>query len=193
MMLLLLDNYDSFTYNVYQVLAELGAEIEVIRNDQITPKEVAERHYEAIVISPGPGLPKDAGITEDLIRYMQGKLPILGICLGHQAIGEAFGGKIVRAGEIIHGKISKLHHNGQGIYAGVLQGIEVGRYHSLIIERKSLPDCLEITAELADGTIMGIRHKKYDIQGMQFHPESILTPVGRDLMKNFLADIPSKA
>ena len=185
-MLLLLDNYDSFTYNVYQVLAELGAEVEVIRNDQITPEEVEQRNYEAIVLSPGPGVPKDAGITEELIQRMKGKLPILGICLGHQAIGEVFGAKIVRAGEIIHGKVSKLRHMGKGLYAGLPQGVEVGRYHSLIIERESLPDCLEITAELSDGTIMGIRHKEYDIQGMQFHPESILTPDGKSLMKNFL-------
>ena len=184
-MLLLLDNYDSFTYNVYQVLAELGAGVEVIRNDQITPEEVEKRGYEAIVISPGPGVPKDAGITEELIRYMKGKVPMLGICLGHQAIGEVFGAKIVRAREIIHGKVSGLCHNDQGIYEGLPQGMKVGRYHSLIIERESLPDCLEITAELEDGTIMGIRHKEYEIQGMQFHPESILTPDGKYLMKNF--------
>ncbi len=188
-MLLLLDNYDSFTYNVYQVLAELGAEVEVIRNDQITPAEVAERNYEAVVLSPGPGVPRDAGITEALVQKMKGKLPILGICLGHQAIGEVFGAKVVRAGEIIHGKVSKLKHNGQGIYQDVPQGIEVGRYHSLIIERDTLPDSLEVTAELSDGTIMGIRHKEYAIQGMQFHPESILTPEGKLLMKNFLAGI----
>ena len=188
-MLLLLDNYDSFTYNVYQLLSELGAEVEVIRNDQITPEEVLSRGYEAIVLSPGPGVPKDAGITEDLIRTVQGKVPVLGICLGHQAIGEVFGAKIVRAGEIIHGKVSKLQHDGQGVYQGLPQELPVGRYHSLIIERESLPDCLEVTAELADGTIMGIRHKEYAIQGMQFHPESILTPDGRQLMQNFLNSI----
>lgn len=185
-MLLLLDNYDSFTYNVYQQLSELGAGVEVIRNDQITPEEVLQRGYEAIVLSPGPGVPKDAGITEDLIRMVQGKVPVLGICLGHQAIGEVFGAKIVRAGEIIHGKVSKLRHDEQGVYQGLPQELPVGRYHSLIIERESLPDCLEVTAELADGTIMGIRHKEYAIQGMQFHPESILTPDGRQLMQNFL-------
>lgn len=188
-MLLLLDNYDSFTYNVYQLLSELGAEVEVIRNDQITSEEVLSRGYEAIVLSPGPGVPKDAGITEDLIRTVQGKVPVLGICLGHQAIGEVFGAKIVRAGEIIHGKVSKLQHDGQGVYQGLPQELPVGRYHSLIIERESLPDCLEVTAELADGTIMGIRHKEYAIQGMQFHPESILTPDGRQLMQNFLNSI----
>ena len=188
-MVLLLENYDSFTYNVYQLLSELGAEVEVIRNDQITSEEVLRRGYEAIVLSPGPGVPKDAGITEDLIRTVQGKVPVLGICLGHQAIGEVFGAKIVRAGEIIHGKVSKLQHDGQGVYQGLPQELPVGRYHSLIIERESLPDCLEVTAELADGTIMGIRHKEYAIQGMQFHPESILTPGGRQLMQNFLNSI----
>ena len=188
-MLLLLDNYDSFTYNVYQLLAELGAEVEVIRNDQITPDEVEQRHYEAIVLSPGPGVPRDAGITEDLIQQMKGKLPILGICLGHQAIGEVFGAQIVRAGEIIHGKVSKLQHTGKGLYADIPQDIEVGRYHSLIIARESLPDCLEVTAALSDGTIMGIRHKAYDIQGMQFHPESILTPAGKSMMQNFLRSL----
>ena len=188
-MLLLLDNYDSFTYNIYQVLAELGAAVEVIRNDQITPAMAAKRDYEAIVLSPGPGIPKDAGITEELVQCMKGRVPILGICLGHQAIGEVFGARIVRAGAILHGKVSKLRHNGQGVYAGLPQGIQVGRYHSLILERASLPDCLEVTAELADGTIMGIRHREYDIQGMQFHPESILTPEGKQLMKNFLTGI----
>jgi len=185
-MLLLLDNYDSFTYNVYQLLSELGAEVEVIRHDMISVEEVAKRNYQAIVISPGPGVPKDAGITEDLIDKLKGKVPILGICLGHQAIGEVFGGKVISAGEIIHGKVSLIRHNGKGLYAGVPQNLEVGRYHSLIVERKSLPDCLEITSELESGMIMGLRHKEYDIEGMQFHPESILTPLGKQLMQNFL-------
>ncbi len=185
-MMLLLDNYDSFTYNVYQLLTELGADVEVIRHDQITVDAVMNRGYEAIVISPGPGVPKDAGITEALIDQVQGKVPILGICLGHQAIGEVFGAKIVRAGEIIHGKVSELKHNETALYEGISQDTEVGRYHSLIIERRSLPDCLEITSELEDGTIMGIRHKTYAIDGMQFHPESILTPDGRRMMQNFL-------
>lgn len=186
MSLLLLDNYDSFTYNVYQLLSELGAEVEVIRNDQTTVPEVEAKHYEGIVISPGPGVPKDAGISEDLIRTLGGKVPILGICLGHQAIGEVFGGKIVRAAEIIHGKVSPIRHNGRGLYAGLPQDVEVGRYHSLIIDRATLPDCLEVTSELADGTIMGVRHKEMDIEGIQFHPESILTPAGRTMMQNFL-------
>ena len=166
-MILLLDNYDSFTYNVYQQLSELGAQVEVVRNDKITPDEIRNRNYDAIVISPGPGVPKDAGITEQLI-------------------GEVFGGKVVRNKEIVHGKTSPLHHNGKGIYQGLPQNVEIGRYHSLIIERESLPNCLEITSELEDGTIMGVRHKEYDIEGIQFHPESILTAEGHKMMRNFV-------
>ncbi len=185
-MLLLLDNYDSFTYNVYQLLSELGADVEVIRNDQTTVATIRAMHYDGIVISPGPGVPRDAGITEDVIRELGGEVPILGICLGHQSIGEVYGGRVVRAGEIVHGKTSPLRHNGQGLYAGITQDTPVGRYHSLIIERASLPDCLEVTSELADGTIMGVRHKEYDVEGIQFHPESILTPEGPQMMANFL-------
>ena len=189
-MILLLDNYDSFTYNVYQQLSALGAEVEVIRNDKITVAEIAQNHrYNAIVISPGPGVPKDAGITEDLIDKLKGIIPILGICLGHQAIGEVFGGKVVRNKEIVHGKTSPLRHNGKGLYQGLPQNVEIGRYHSLIIERESLPDCLEITGELEDGTIMGVHHKDYDVEGIQFHPESILTAEGNTMMKNFLSQI----
>ncbi|MCR5833634.1 MAG: aminodeoxychorismate/anthranilate synthase component II [Selenomonadaceae bacterium] len=183
--ILLLDNYDSFTYNVYQLLSELGATVEVIRNDKISVDEVREK-FSAVIISPGPGVPSDAGISEILIDKLKGEMPILGICLGHQAIGEVFGGKIIRAREIVHGKTSKIKHNGIGLYEGLEQGVEVGRYHSLIIERESLPDCLEITSELDDGTIMGVRHKTFDVEGIQFHPESILTPSGRLMMKNFL-------
>ena len=188
-MLLILDNYDSFTYNVYQLICDLGKEVEVIRNDQITPEEVEKRNYEAIIISPGPGVPSESGITDALINYMKGKVPILGICLGHQAIGEVFGGKVVRAGEIVHGKTSPIKHCGNGIYEGIPQGVEIGRYHSLIVERESLPDCLEITSELENGMIMGIRHKEYDINGMQFHPESILTPMGREMVNNWIKSI----
>lgn len=188
-MILLLDNYDSFTYNVYQQLSELGAQVEVVRNDKMSPDEIKHCNYDAIVISPGPGVPKDAGITEQLICECKGVLPILGICLGHQAIGEVFGGKIVRNKEIVHGKTSPLHHNSKGIYQGLPQNVEIGRYHSLIIERESLPSCLEITSELEDGTIMGVRHKDYDIEGIQFHPESILTAEGHKMMKNFLNHI----
>lgn len=182
--ILLLDNYDSFTYNVYQLLSELGATVEVVRNDKISVDNV--KNFSAVIISPGPGVPSDAGISEEIISELSGKLPIFGICLGHQAIGEVFGGKIVRAKEIVHGKTSKLIHNGKGLYKNLEQGIEVGRYHSLIIERETLPDCLEITSELADGTIMGVRHKVFDVEGIQFHPESILTPSGRIIMTNFL-------
>lgn len=185
-MLLLLDNYDSFTYNVYQLICDLGKEVEVIRNDQITVEEVEKRNYEAIIISPGPGVPSESGITDELIDYMKGKVPILGICLGHQAIGEVFGGKVVRAGEIVHGKTSPITHTGEGIYEGIPQGAEIGRYHSLIVERDTLPDCLEVTSQLENGMIMGLKHKEYDIEGMQFHPESILTPLGRQMVGNWL-------
>ena len=185
--ILLLDNYDSFTYNVYQLISELGAAVEVVRNDKISVEEIRAKNYSAVIISPGPGEPKDAGISEQIISELKGELPILGICLGHQAIGEVFGGRIIRAKEVVHGKTSKLIHNGKGIYKNLNQGVEVGRYHSLIIERETLPDCLEITSELADGTIMGVRHKTFDVEGIQFHPESILTPCGRIMMKNFLS------
>ena len=185
-MILLLDNYDSFTYNIYQLLAELGASVEVIRNDKISVQDIQSRNYQAVVISPGPGVPKDAGITENLILELKGELPILGVCLGHQAIGEVFGGRVIRAGQIVHGKTSKLIHCGKGIYTNLPQNVEVGRYHSLIVERETLPDCLEITSELADGTIMGIHHKNFDIEGIQFHPESILTPTGKIMLNNFL-------
>ena len=185
-MLLILDNYDSFTYNVFQLLSELGAEVEVIRNDQTTVEDIRAKKYDAIVLSPGPGIPSDAGITEQVIRERGGEVPILGICLGHQAIGEVFGGKVVRAGEIVHGKTSPLRHNGKGLYEGIPQNVPIGRYHSLIIDRATLPDCLEVTSDLADGTIMGVRHKAKNIEGIQFHPESILTPDGKKMMENFL-------
>lgn len=188
-MLLLLDNYDSFTYNVYQLLAELGAEIEVVRNDAATAGELARRNYSGVVISPGPGQPKDAGVTEDLIRELKDRVPILGVCLGHQAIGETFGAKVVRAPKIVHGKTSPVRHDGTGIYAGLPQPFEVGRYHSLILDRATLPDCLAVTAETEDGIIMGVRHKEYDVEGVQFHPESILTLEGRTLLRNFLEKV----
>ena len=188
-MLLLLDNYDSFTYNVYQLLTKLGAEVEVVRNDAMTVDEIRAKKYKGIVISPGPGLPKDAGITEDVIRTLGTDTPILGICLGHQAIGEVFGGRVVRAHEIVHGKASPIRHHGTGLYRGIHAGTQVARYHSLIIERESLPDVLEITSDLDDGTIMGVRHKTLPIEGIQFHPESILTRDGRTMMENYLTDI----
>ena len=188
-MLLLLDNYDSFTYNVYQLLTKLGAEVEVVRNDAMTVDEIRAKKYKGIVISPGPGLPKDAGITEEVIRTLGTDTPILGICLGHQAIGEVFGGRVVRAHEIVHGKASPIRHHGTGLYRGIHAGTQVARYHSLIIERESLPDVLEITSDLDDGTIMGVRHKTLPIEGIQFHPESILTRDGRTMMENYLTDI----
>ena len=188
-MLLLLDNYDSFTYNVYQLLANLGAEVEVVLNDAITIDEIRAKKYKGIVISPGPGLPKDAGITEKVIHELGAETPILGICLGHQAIGEVFGGRVVRAHEIVHGKASPIRHHGTGIYRNIRAGTQVARYHSLIIERESLPDILEITSDLGDGTIMGVRHKTLPIEGIQFHPESILTRDGRTMMENYLTDI----
>ena len=188
-MLLILDNYDSFTYNVFQLLSELGAEVEVIRNDQTTVEDIRAQKYDAIVLSPGPGIPSDAGITEQVIRELGGEVSILGICLGHQAIGEVFGGKVVRAGEIVHAKTSPLRHNGKGLYEGIPQTVPIGRYHSLIIDRATLPDCLEVTSDLADGTIMGVRHKAKNIEGIQFHPESILTPDGKKMMENFLKQL----
>jgi len=187
--ILLLDNYDSFTYNVYQLLSELGAEVEVIRHDKITVDEIRRKGYEAMVISPGPGVPKDAGISEEAVRELGKDLPILGICLGHQAIGEVYGGKVVRAGEIVHGKPSPIHHNGKGLYEGLPQDTPVARYHSLIVERESLPDCLEVTSELSDGIIMGLRHREYPVEGIQFHPESILTPEGHKMLSNFLGQL----
>ncbi|MEG6586726.1 anthranilate synthase component II [Dendrosporobacter sp. 1207_IL3150] len=185
-MILLIDNYDSFTYNVYQMVANLGYHVEVIRNDQITIDEIAAKNYSAIIISPGPGTPDDAGITTEVINHFAGTTPILGICLGHQAIGQVFGGKVVRAPEPIHGKTSLIEHNSLGIYSNMPQDFAAGRYHSLIVERESLPECLEITAITEDNIIMGLRHREFQIEGLQFHPESILTPQGSTLVANFL-------
>ncbi len=186
-MLLVIDNYDSFTYNLVQYLGELGAEMKVFRNDEITVEEI-ERDVkpEKILISPGPGTPDTAGISLDVIKRFGEKLPILGVCLGHQAIGQIFGGKVVRAPEPIHGKPVTIRHDEKTIFAGLTQNFEAGRYHSLIVERENLPDCLEISAESPDGLIMGLRHKRYKIEGVQFHPESILTPEGKKLLQNFL-------
>ncbi len=185
-MLLVIDNYDSFTYNLVQFLGELGAEPVVRRNDQVTVQEIANGGYRGIVISPGPGVPKDAGISLAAIRELGGQLPILGVCLGHQAIGEAFGGRIVRAPRPIHGKASRVKHDGRGIFAGVPGEIEVARYHSLVIEPQSCPDVLEVTASTADGIIMGVRHRSLPIEGVQFHPESVLTSHGMQILSNFL-------
>jgi anthranilate synthase component 2 len=190
-MLLMIDNYDSFTYNLVQYFGELGEEVSVYRNDQLTLDKVDELKPAYIVISPGPCTPDEAGISVDMIRRYAGRVPILGVCLGHQCIGQAFGGKVIRAGSVMHGKLSLIHHNGSGIFKGLPNPFEATRYHSLVVERKSLPSCLEITAwtETENGgvdEIMGIRHREFPVQGVQFHPESILTDYGHTLLKNFL-------
>ncbi len=185
-MILVIDNYDSFTYNLVQYLGELGAELVVYRNDQISPEEIADIAPEKIVISPGPCTPNEAGISMALVQYFAGKIPILGVCLGHQSIGQAFGGKIVGAPTIMHGKVSEIHHTGKSIFEGLPDPFIATRYHSLIVERDSLPDCLEITAETDDGVIMGLRHRDMAVDGVQFHPESILTGEGKNLLQNFL-------
>ena len=186
-MLLVIDNYDSFTYNLVQYLGELGATVEVRRNDRVTLDEIENRlRPERIVISPGPGTPNDAGITLDVIQRFAGKIPLLGVCLGHQAIGQAFGGKVVRAPELMHGKASEVRHDGRTIFDGLNDGFMAGRYHSLIVERESLPSCLEISANTADDIIMGLRHRELKVEGVQFHPESILTSDGKQLLANFL-------
>jgi len=185
MRVLVIDNYDSFTYNLVQYLGELGAEVIVRRNDEITPAEVLDLHPDRIVVSPGPCTPNEAGISVDLIEASAGEVPLLGVCLGHQAIGQAFGARVVR-GEPVHGKTAKITHDGQGVYAGVEQGFVATRYHSLVIEPESLPDCLVVTSRTEDGTIMGVRHREYPVEGVQFHPESIMTRSGHDLLKNFL-------
>jgi anthranilate synthase/aminodeoxychorismate synthase-like glutamine amidotransferase len=186
-MLLLLDNYDSFTYNLAQYLGQLGQTLEVRRNDQITLDEIESLAPERIVISPGPGVPQNAGITIALIRRFAGKIPILGVCLGHQAIGHAFGGRVVRAPHLLHGKTSEIRHDGKTIFRGLPQPFTATRYHSLIVERKSLPKELEISAETSDQLIMGLRHRKLLVEGVQFHPESVLTDSGIQLLRNFLA------
>lgn len=188
-MLLLLDNYDSFTYNIDQLFSDIGAQVEVVRSDKISIDGIRAKDYRGIIISPGPGIPQDAGISEEVIRQLGGEIPILGICLGHQAIGEVFGGRVVRAGEIVHGKASPIRHSGTGLYRDIPNPTEVARYHSLIIARENLPDVLDVTSQLDDGTIMGVRHKTLPIEGIQFHPESILTPEGRRMMQNYLTDI----
>ncbi|PUA16234.1 aminodeoxychorismate/anthranilate synthase component II [Glaciimonas sp. PCH181] len=185
-MLLMIDNYDSFTYNLVQYFGELGEDVRTFRNDEITLDEIAALKPERICISPGPCSPKEAGICVELLRKLGGTLPILGVCLGHQAIGEAFGGKVVRAQQVMHGKTSPVHHTGVGVFKDLPSPFTVIRYHSLAIERASLPDCLEITAWTDDGEIMGVRHKTLDIEGVQFHPESILSEHGHALLKNFL-------
>ncbi|HWS74554.1 MAG TPA: aminodeoxychorismate/anthranilate synthase component II [Quisquiliibacterium sp.] len=185
-MLLMIDNYDSFTFNLVQYLGELGAQVHTVRNDEVTLEDVQAMAPERIVISPGPCTPNEAGISVPLLERFAGRLPILGVCLGHQAIGAAFGGKVVRAKEVMHGKVSPVEHTGVGVFRGLPSPFVVTRYHSLAIERASLPSCLEITAWTADGEIMGVRHREHPIEGVQFHPESILTEHGHALLKNFL-------
>lgn len=188
-MVLLIDNYDSFTYNLYQYIGELYPRVEVVRNDEITVEEAINSGAVRIVLSPGPGRPENAGICVELIRKLKGKIPLLGICLGHQAIGYAYGGKIVEAGKILHGKTSMVIHTGRGVFYGLKNPICATRYHSLVIDKESLPEELEVTAYTSDGTIMGIRHKSLPVYGLQFHPESILTEGGRQILKNFLGGI----
>ena len=185
-MMLIIDNYDSFTYNLVQYFGELGADLVVKRNDQVTLDEVAEMHPDRICISPGPGTPLDAGISNDLILKFGPTTPILGVCLGHQCIGHVFGGEVVRADRIMHGKTSPIVHEGDGVFRSLPNPFEATRYHSLIVRRESLPPELEITAETAQGEIMGLRHRRYPIQGVQFHPESIMTGMGKQLLLNFL-------
>lgn len=190
-MLVMIDNYDSFTYNVVQYLGELGADVRVFRNDEITIEEIEAMKPDHLVISPGPCTPNEAGISVEAIKYFAGKLPILGICLGHQSIGQAFGGDVIRAGEVMHGKTSPIRHLDGGVFEGLDQDFNATRYHSLVIDKHTIPDCLEITAwtENPDGSmdeIMGVRHKTLSIEGVQFHPESILTQHGHDMLRNFL-------
>jgi para-aminobenzoate synthetase component 2 len=185
-MLLMIDNYDSFTYNLVQYLGELGEDIKVFRNNKITVREIEQMAPDRIVISPGPCTPKEAGISIETVRHFSGKIPILGVCLGHQSIGAAFGGDIIRAPKLMHGKTSSVRHDGKTIFEGLPNPFEATRYHSLLIKKETLPDCLEITAWTDNDEIMGVRHKEFVIEGVQFHPESILTKVGKDLLKNFL-------
>jgi len=185
--ILMIDNYDSFTYNLVQYLGELGAEVTVRRNDAIDIAGIRAAKPDAIVISPGPCTPKEAGISVELLKTLAGEIPILGVCLGLQCIGEAFGGKVVRAGRLMHGKSSPILHDGKTIFAGLPRPFDGMRYHSLVVDERSLPDCLEVSAKTAEGELMGLRHKRYRIEGVQFHPESIGTAVGKNLLRNFLA------
>ena len=185
-MILLIDNYDSFTWNLFQYLSELGAQVEVVRNDKITIQEISKTAPEKIVISPGPGYPDGAGISLEVIKEFGGKVPILGVCLGHQCIGQAYGGRIIHAGELRHGKTSDIIHQNAGVFAGLPNPFAAVRYHSLAVDPATVPDCLEVTAKTDNGIIMGLRHKEYSVEGVQFHPESIMTGEGKHLLKNFL-------
>ncbi|MCC6627779.1 MAG: aminodeoxychorismate/anthranilate synthase component II [Chloroflexi bacterium] len=192
-MILLIDNYDSFTYNLYQYLCELGADVRAVRNDKITVAEVERLAPERIVISPGPCTPAEAGISVELVRAVGPRVPVLGVCLGHQAIGEAYGGRVIRAPKVMHGKTGPILHHGQGVLTGLPSPFTATRYHSLIVERATLPDCLEITAESEDGLIMAVRHREHPVEGVQFHPESILTEHGHALLQTFLTATPAPA
>ena len=187
---LVIDNYDSFVYNLVQYLGELGADPVVRRNDTVTVDDIRAMGPDAVLISPGPGRPEDAGVSNTVISELAGEIPILGVCLGHQCIGEVFGGRVVRAAQIMHGKTSLVRHNSTGVLSGLPDPFEATRYHSLVVERESLPDILEVTAETDDGTIMGLRHRELPVEGVQFHPESILTVAGHDLLRNFLGAVP---
>jgi anthranilate synthase/aminodeoxychorismate synthase-like glutamine amidotransferase len=185
-MLAIIDNYDSFTYNLFQYLSELGATVRVLRNDEVTVDELERMAPEQIVISPGPCTPNEAGISLEVVRKLAGKIPILGVCLGHQSIGQAFGGQVIRAREVVHGKTSRIFHDEKGLFARLPNPFEATRYHSLVLAREGLPDCLEVTAKTWDEEIMGVRHKRLPVEGVQFHPESFLTTVGKDLLRNFI-------
>ena len=187
-MLLMIDNYDSFTYNLVQYLGELGEDVRVVRNDEMTVQEIEDMKPQRIVVSPGPCTPNEAGISVPLIRHFAGKIPLLGVCLGHQSIGQAFGGKVVHARQLMHGKVSRISHQGAGVFRELPNPLTATRYHSLVIDRNSLPECLEVTAWTDDGEIMGVRHKRFRVEGVQFHPESILTERGHDLLENFLQE-----
>jgi anthranilate synthase/aminodeoxychorismate synthase-like glutamine amidotransferase len=184
--LLMIDNYDSFTFNLVQYLGILGENIKVSRNDKITLNEIEKMAPSRIVISPGPGRPVDAGISKDIIRYFYKKIPILGVCLGHQCIGEVFGAEVINSGTVVHGKTSHIYHDGKSIFTGIKNPFEAARYHSLILKKDTIPDCLEVTARTEDGIVMGVRHKDHKLEGIQFHPESFLTPVGLEILKNFI-------
>ena len=190
--IIILDNYDSFTYNLVQILGTLCSdkfELEVVRNDQTDLRDISAKNPALVVVSPGPGRPEDAGVSTAVIRWAAGRVPVLGVCLGHQAIGAAWGGEVVRAPEVMHGKTSRIHHEGTGVFAGLPAPLEATRYHSLIVDRESVPDELEITATSEDGLVMGLRHRDLDVEGVQFHPESILTASGHDLLANFLTRV----
>lgn len=185
-MILMIDNYDSFTFNIVQYLGQMGEDVQVYRNDKITLDEIRKLNPQAIFLSPGPCTPREAGMTVDVIREFHASVPLMGICLGHQSIGYAFGGDVVRAERVMHGKVSPVHHDGKTIFAGLPNPFTAGRYHSLLLRPETLPDCLEVSAQTAEGEIMGLRHKEYPVEGIQFHPESVLTPQGKRIIRNFL-------